>query len=101
MANVLRSIHSFSDLELSSHGAVKSNLSPDTKPSERMSDEEVVSMVPTFLAAGHETTSSALAWAAYALTYKDGVDKQKRLRDELLDPENDGWQQDFKKTDAL
>lgn len=38
--------------------------------------------VPTFLVAGHETTSTATAWALYALTQAPEV--QAKLRDELL-----------------
>ncbi|KAL5339459.1 cytochrome P450 [Aspergillus crustosus] len=45
------------------------------------SDEELIDQMMTFLAAGHETTSSALQWAVYALCKHPSV--QKRLRDEV------------------
>lgn len=38
--------------------------------------------VPTFLVAGHETTSTATMWALYALSQLPAV--QQKLRDELL-----------------
>lgn len=59
---------------------VKSNM--DEKDVERMSDEDVLAQVPTFLVAGHETTSVATTWALYALAQYPDV--QRKLRDELL-----------------
>ncbi|KAJ3865395.1 cytochrome P450 [Lentinula novae-zelandiae] len=47
---------------------VRSNMSKDILEHQRMSDEDVISQVPTFLVAGHETTSTAVTWALYALT---------------------------------
>ncbi|KJZ77881.1 hypothetical protein HIM_02518 [Hirsutella minnesotensis 3608] len=44
-------------------------------------DEQLVDQLMTFLAAGHDTTASALMWAAYLLSRFP--DKQKRLRDEV------------------
>ena len=38
--------------------------------------------VPTFLLAGHETTSTATTWALYALT--QAPDAQRKLREEVL-----------------
>ncbi|KAF8823953.1 hypothetical protein HHX47_DHR9000464 [Lentinula edodes] len=49
---------------------------------QRMSDEDVISQVPTFLVAGHETTSTAVTWALYALTQDKEI--QCKLREELL-----------------
>ncbi|KAF8750444.1 cytochrome p450 [Rhizoctonia solani] len=46
-----------------------------------MSDEEVLGQISTFLVAGHETTSSTIAWALYALTKHPKM--QEKLRDEL------------------
>ncbi|KAL1875983.1 hypothetical protein Plec18167_005244 [Paecilomyces lecythidis] len=45
------------------------------------SDTELVDQMLTFLAAGHETTASALTWACYLLTLYPDV--QQRLRDEI------------------
>lgn len=50
-------------------------------PSQRMNVEEVLSQISTFLAAGHETTSSALTWCLYALARDHKI--QARLREEL------------------
>lgn len=38
--------------------------------------------VPTFLVAGHETTSTATTWALFALTQNQGA--QSKLREEAL-----------------
>ncbi|KAG7086435.1 hypothetical protein E1B28_002389 [Marasmius oreades] len=64
---------------------IKSNLNEEE--SERMEDVDVLAQIPTFLVAGHETTSTATAWALYALTQHP--DMQCRLRDELLTLPND------------
>lgn len=45
------------------------------------SDEDLVNQLMTFLAAGHETTASAMAWAVYLLCKHPNV--QKRLREEV------------------
>ncbi|KAJ7912531.1 cytochrome P450 [Mycena leptocephala] len=49
---------------------------------QRLSDEDVLAQVPTFLVAGHETTSTATTWALFALT--QNMAAQNRLREELL-----------------
>ena len=43
---------------------------------------EILCQISTFLAAGHETSSSALTWTLYALARAPAV--QARLREELL-----------------
>ncbi|KAL0947682.1 hypothetical protein HGRIS_013770 [Hohenbuehelia grisea] len=48
----------------------------------RLSDEDVLSQVPTFLVAGHETTSTGTTWALFALT--QALQVQAKLRAELL-----------------
>jgi len=45
------------------------------------SDEDLVNQLMTFLAAGHETTASAMSWACYHLCSYPDV--QKRLREEI------------------
>ncbi|KAF2848751.1 cytochrome P450 [Plenodomus tracheiphilus IPT5] len=45
------------------------------------SDQNLVDQLLTFLAAGHETTSSALTWASYLLSTHPNA--QKRLREEI------------------
>ncbi|KAJ7137572.1 cytochrome P450 [Mycena crocata] len=61
---------------------VRANTSKEIPESQRMSDEEVLAQVPTFLVAGHETTSTAVTWALFALT--QDLDAQTRLREELF-----------------
>ncbi|KAH7907839.1 cytochrome P450 [Hygrophoropsis aurantiaca] len=53
----------------------------------KLSDEDVLAQVPTFLVAGHETTSTATTWALFALTQHPEV--QAKLREELLSLESD------------
>ncbi|KAF8655799.1 hypothetical protein AX16_002885 [Volvariella volvacea WC 439] len=61
---------------------VRANMSTELPESQRMKDEDVLAQVPTFLAAGHETTSTATTWALYALCCNPRV--QSKLREELL-----------------
>ncbi|KAG8769894.1 hypothetical protein FRC12_004666 [Ceratobasidium sp. 428] len=61
---------------------IKSNMAYENE-NQRMSDEEVLAQIATFLVAGHETTATATTWALYALTKHPEC--QKKLRRELLD----------------
>ncbi|KAF8554640.1 cytochrome P450 [Imleria badia] len=61
---------------------VKANMATDIPESQRLSDEDVLAQVPTFLVAGHETTSTATTWALYAMTNAPEI--QTKLREELL-----------------
>ncbi|KAJ3724075.1 cytochrome P450 [Lentinula raphanica] len=61
---------------------VRSNMSKDIPEQQRMTDEDVIAQVPTFLVAGHETTSTAVTWALFAVTQKKDI--QSKLREELL-----------------
>ncbi|CUA72792.1 Cytochrome P450 97B3, chloroplastic [Rhizoctonia solani] len=61
---------------------IKSNISPDLDSNQAMTDDEILGQISTFLAAGHETTSSSTSWALYALTKHPEV--QTKLRQELL-----------------
>jgi cytochrome P450 len=59
---------------------VKANV--NSSPSERMSDTEVLAQIPTFLAAGHETTSTFLGWTLFELAAHPEL--QAKLRAECL-----------------
>ncbi|KAF7340380.1 hypothetical protein MVEN_01957500 [Mycena venus] len=61
---------------------LRANLSKDIPESQRLSDTEVVSQIPAFFVAGHETTSTATAWALHALSLNPNV--QAKLRGELF-----------------
>ncbi|KAI0316032.1 cytochrome P450 [Amylostereum chailletii] len=61
---------------------VKANMATDLPESGRMSDEDVLAQVPTFLIAGHETTSSTVTWILLALAKHQDI--QDKLRVELL-----------------
>ncbi|KAL7277334.1 hypothetical protein ACG7TL_009192 [Trametes sanguinea] len=50
-------------------------------PSQRMSINEILCQISTFLAAGHETSSSSLTWTLFALARNPAV--QAKLRAEL------------------
>ncbi|KAI0265710.1 cytochrome P450 [Gloeopeniophorella convolvens] len=49
-----------------------------TSPAHALTHTEMLSQISTFLAAGHETTASALAWTLYALAHAPAA--QTRLR---------------------
>ncbi|KAJ6619284.1 cytochrome P450 [Mycena sp. CBHHK59/15] len=61
---------------------VKANMATDIPGDQRLSDADVIAQVPTFFTAGHETTSTATAWALHGLSINQAA--QERLRDELL-----------------
>ncbi|KAJ7200431.1 cytochrome P450 [Mycena pura] len=60
---------------------VKANMSDDIPDHQRLSDADVIAQVPTFLIAGHETTSTATAWVLHALSLHPAI--QTKLRGEL------------------
>ncbi|OCH86155.1 cytochrome P450 [Obba rivulosa] len=66
---------------------IKANMATDLPENLRLSDEDVFWQVPTFLVAGHETTSSAVTWCLYALTQAPEV--QQKLREELFTLRNE------------
>ncbi|KAF8816769.1 cytochrome P450 [Phlegmacium glaucopus] len=66
---------------------VQTNTMQDLPEAQRMTDEDVLSQIPTFLIAGHETTSTAMTWALYALTQNKQV--QTKLRQEVSDISTD------------
>ncbi|CAH1768003.1 8286_t:CDS:2, partial [Entrophospora sp. SA101] len=59
------------------------NSNQDLPPEEKISELELKHQIMTFLAAGHETTSTALSWALYLLAKHPEV--QDCLRQELLE----------------
>ncbi|THH11443.1 hypothetical protein EW146_g8046 [Bondarzewia mesenterica] len=61
---------------------IKANMATDLPESARLNDEEILSQVPTFLVAGHETTSTGVAWTLFALSGHPAI--QSKLRVELL-----------------
>ncbi|KAL0574781.1 hypothetical protein V5O48_007173 [Marasmius crinis-equi] len=61
---------------------IRSNMKNDIPQAQRLSKEEVMAQVPTFLAAGHDTTSNSATLALYLLCTHPQV--QSKLRTELL-----------------
>ncbi|KAJ7115348.1 cytochrome P450 [Mycena epipterygia] len=61
---------------------LKANMATNTPENQRLSETEVIAQIPTFFLAGHETTSSAAAWALHALSLNTAA--QTKLREELL-----------------
>ncbi|WVQ74440.1 hypothetical protein IAR50_004041 [Cryptococcus sp. DSM 104548] len=53
-----------------------------THPDNRMTDEEILDQLTTFMLAGYETTSTALCWCLYSLAKHPDI--QQQLREELL-----------------
>ncbi|KAF9020805.1 cytochrome P450 [Hymenopellis radicata] len=49
---------------------------------QRISDEDVIAQVPTFLVAGHETTAAAVSRALFSVTERSDI--QAKLRTEIL-----------------
>ncbi|KAJ7169306.1 cytochrome P450 [Mycena crocata] len=72
---------------------LRANTSKEVPVHQRLSDDDVLAQVPTFLVTGYETTSSAMTWALYALTQNTVA--QTRLREEMLsiDTENPSMDQ--------
>ncbi|KAL5498061.1 hypothetical protein ACEPAH_2992 [Sanghuangporus vaninii] len=66
---------------------VRANMDTELPDSQRMSDEDVLAQVPTFLVAGHETTSTQTTWALWALAMHPEF--QDRLRGELRSIDTD------------
>ncbi|KAH7907833.1 cytochrome P450 [Hygrophoropsis aurantiaca] len=66
---------------------VRANMATDIPDNQKLSDEEVLAQVPTFLVTGHETTSAAMTWALFALTQHPEV--QAKLRQELITVESE------------
>jgi hypothetical protein len=63
-------------------GTVKSNVSTDLPPEQRISDEDILHNINTFMFAGSDTTSLALTWTLFLLARHPLL--QSRLRSELL-----------------
>ncbi|KAJ7606317.1 cytochrome P450 [Mycena rosella] len=61
---------------------VEANMSSEIPEHRKLSDADVIAQVPTFFVAGHETTSTATAWALHALSMNRSA--QTKLREELL-----------------
>ncbi|GKT47882.1 cytochrome P450 monooxygenase fum15 [Colletotrichum spaethianum] len=78
---------------------VKSNIS--TTGGARLDDDEVVSMVPTFLLGGYDNNASEMSYALFALT--NFPETQRRLRKELIcpPPDNRDWQENFRSLERL
>ncbi|KAK1230328.1 hypothetical protein PQX77_006583 [Marasmius sp. AFHP31] len=66
---------------------IGSNMKTEVPEEQRMTDAEVLAQVPTFLAAGHETTSTSTTWAFYLLSAYPDV--QRKLREEVSSIDTD------------
>ncbi|KAF8319579.1 cytochrome-450 hydroxylase [Cantharellus anzutake] len=64
---------------------VRSNLAPETDPSQRITDVSIANQINTFLFAGSDTTSLAISWCILLLAQHQDI--QQRLRNELVDEE--------------
>ncbi|KAK0521935.1 hypothetical protein OC834_003441 [Tilletia horrida] len=81
---------------------VRANTSEELKDHQRLSDEELASLVPVFLFAGHETTATALSWSMLALVDREsGKRIQERLRKELTSDPSFAWRDSPSTLDSL
>lgn len=62
---------------------LKSNMSADLRPEQKMTDEDVFAQVTTFMLAGNETSATALTWILWRLA--QNPEMQARLRDECAE----------------
>lgn len=60
---------------------IRANMAADLKENERLSDDELLDQVTTFIFAGHETTATQTSWALHLLAGSQRV--QGKLREEL------------------
>ncbi|KAF7366265.1 hypothetical protein MSAN_00882700 [Mycena sanguinolenta] len=60
---------------------LKANMPTSIPAHQRLSDAELIAQISTFVAAGHETTSNAIAWALHSLSLHRAT--QRKLREEL------------------
>ena len=60
---------------------IRANMASDLKPSERMSNAELMGQMTTLIIAGHETTATQNSWALWLLAMHP--EAQDRLRKEL------------------
>lgn len=58
-------------------------MAEDLKPSEKLTDDEVLAQITTFMLAGQETSSTALTWILYLVSQNMSV--QDKLRQEVVD----------------
>ncbi|KZO99257.1 cytochrome P450 [Calocera viscosa TUFC12733] len=61
---------------------IRANMASDVFPMHKLTDEEVLSQITTFILAGHETTSNSVTWSLLTLAQHSSI--QDKLRDELL-----------------
>ncbi|TYJ59119.1 hypothetical protein B9479_000108 [Cryptococcus floricola] len=61
---------------------IKANMAADLKPEQRLTDEEVLNQITTFMLAGNETSSTGLSWTLYNLSLN--MDVQAKLREEVM-----------------
>ncbi|KAJ2927120.1 hypothetical protein H1R20_g10018, partial [Candolleomyces eurysporus] len=66
---------------------MRANMADDLPEHQRMSDVDVLAQVPTFITAGHETSSTATAWTLLSLAQNQHV--QEKLREELFSLDTD------------
>ncbi|KAF7366266.1 hypothetical protein MSAN_00882800 [Mycena sanguinolenta] len=71
---------------------LKANMSTSVSAHQRLSDAELIAQIPTFVSAGHETTSNATAWALHSLSLHPAT--QRKLREELFTISSDNLTMD-------
>ncbi|WFD23411.1 hypothetical protein MEQU1_002100 [Malassezia equina] len=68
---------------------IRANMATDLKPSERMSNAELMGQMTTLIIAGHETTATQNSWALWLLAMHPEVqDKLRKVLQEAVAKEN-------------
>lgn len=72
-----------------------------TTAKDRLSNSEIVSMVPTFLSGGYDNNASEMSYALFVLT--NFPETQRRLRKELLSPpaNSPDWREELRSLERL
>ncbi|KZO98272.1 cytochrome P450 [Calocera viscosa TUFC12733] len=67
---------------------IRANMSADLSPAHRMSDEEVLAQISTFIFAGHETTAAGLSWTLLSLAQNPAIQAKLRAEVSLVSEES-------------
>lgn len=59
---------------------MRANMSPDLRADQKLSNDEVIAQITTFMLAGNETSSTCLTWTLYRLAQHQDI--QNKLRAE-------------------
>lgn len=67
---------------------VRANNSNDIPENQRLTDEEVLAQIPTFIVAGHESTGTATTWVLYSISKDKSIQEKLRAELQTIDTDN-------------